>query len=403
MLDTNAVMLIGRRQLRDVGAIAAPEGTLSFVAVPTYKAAEDNSPVVAGQVLDTPGGGQRDVVIVDSVQSQANRVEQRLRELFEELRPDLLYPRIHIDFPDGGPRLTSFDLCHRSADQSLRLTDYYDGATHRTLNIRPAFAPPHSDLTYFVEHFPIDVLFGTWHSHKGPTIKLPRLLNSTIIGYGPLIQARDHRNLTNRTQRGSQKNDPLISGSAKVITDKQGNIVDIDPLAKATEDERLSKHGLGDIVGGVGPSNVFAFEIVEQRVSLALAPLHRSHFPRAGGEIDHNRDVAGRRMLLALALLSFRFALECDGYLRSGCTLVPVPGTVEIYSVNRLGEETIIPLPTVDELVAEYEVAVQAAAAAGFVIENVDATPNQAFIKAYETNGKGVNHKEPDAEEGAAK
>jgi CRISPR-associated protein Csb1 len=388
-------------EIRNPDRYGMPIGAFdSMVAAPTYKLTTEDRSTTVNQTLDVPGGS-REVVVIDSVQSQSNRVEQRLAELFED--PGLPYPRIRIAFP-GNVTLTNWQLSHRSADQSLRLTDYFEDKS-RELNVRAGFASPYADLTYFLEHFPIDPILGTWHVHKGPTIKLPRLLSSTVIGYGPLYAPHaptETDNLrSNRMQRGSQKTDPLIAGTAKVIL-KDGKIVDVDPDSKAKGKERLSAHGLGDVPGGVVASNVFALETIEQRVSLALSPLHKAHFPLDGAaKPDAKRDAAGRRMLIALALIAFRAALECDGNFRSGCFLAPVPGSLAIYAVDAMGEEKPYTLASLEDLVDEYRAATKDALDVGFRFEEVDATPDAAFLKAYEKNGKGFNHKEPETENGS--
>jgi CRISPR-associated protein Csb1 len=403
-MSQDVTMLVGHRTLQDPVVIGVP-GALSHVAVPTYAPPEgedrDNSrpSYVAQQVLDVPGG-RRQAVIVDSVQSEANRVEERLAQIFTE-RPELPYPRISIPFPDGTT-LTNWHLAHRSADQILRLTDYFDNPSRR-LKAGPAFLSPYADLTYFVERFPIDVILGMWQSHKGPTVKLPRLLSATMIGYTPLVPYEIDPN--NRMVGGVQKRDPLVTGQAKVLKRSCGpdapfpeEITGFDFTEKGDKRTKLSSSGFGDIANGVKPGSIFAFETVEQRVSLALSPLRNARFPHSDGRRDPARDAAGRAVLVALGRVAFRAALEIDGMLRSGCLLSPVPGTTRVTAVDRVGADNTVDLPSMDALLEEYTSAIEAAKGQGFNFEEVTATPKQPLVDLYLNRGKSINRTD-DAED----
>lgn len=402
-MKNDFTMLAGHRRLQDPTVIGQADA-LSHVAVATYAAPEgekgsNRASYVAQQILDVPGG-RRQAVVVDSVQSEANRIEERLAEIFKD--PELPYPRISIPFPDGTT-LTNWHLTHRSADQILRLTDYFDDPDRR-LKSGPAFISPYTDLTYFLQRFPIDVILGTWHSHRGPTVKLPRLLTATIIGYTPLV-VETERNPDNRFNRGVQKTDPLITGQAEVHREAYrpgeeprgfpeeitGFDFEKNGEKKGDKDTRLSAAGFGDVPNGVRPGNIFAFEAVEQRVSLAVAPLWNARFPHPNGRRDPARDAAGRAVLFALALIAFRAALEIDGMLRSGCLLTPVPKKTRILGVCRAGTDTGIDLAPMDVLLTDYINAVQAACEHGFTFDEVVATPKQSLLDLYLHRSKNVS------------
>jgi len=401
----NTTMLVGRRLLRDPATIGSP-GSLSHVAAPTYshpegvKKSSGDPAYVAAQTIETEAG-PRQVVIIDSTASQMNRTEERLAEIFDG-DPTLTYPRVSIPFPNG-PTLTNWLPSHRSADQIWRLTDYFDEPSRR-MKGGHAFVKPYADLTWFLEHFPIDVILGVWHAHKGPTLKLPRLLSATMIGYSPIITNGEHPHVNprrgdgtdpvNRLLSGKQKSDPLITGSAGVKYRKTPGehfpeeIVDFDFTSK---DNALSAAGLGDIPGTVLASNIFALEYVEQRVSLALAPLMNARFPSASGQSTPERDAAGRAVLIALAKIAFAATMQIDGLLRSSCLLATVPSTTHLYAIDRSGADREVEPEDMDELLRSYRSAIAQAQAHGFTFAEVIAKPKPQLISLYENRGKHIN------------
>jgi len=389
-------MLVARRLLCDPVSIADANG-VSYVAAPTYAHPEDtkkkpgDASYVTAQFMETPEG-RREVVGIDSKQSGANRVESGLAHIFSS-DPTLPYPRVSIPFP-GGPTLDNWDMPHRSADQALRLTNYYVDQLRR-LKGRYAFIDPYKDLTWFLEHFPIDVILGVWHVHKGPKVTLPRLLTATMMGYAP-VQTGEN-SISNRILSGAVKKDPLIGRSAKVLRRATPDgpfpeeISGFDFTKSGDDKTSLSSAGLGDIAGSVKAGNVFALEYVEQRVSLALEPLYTARFPDKDGRTTPERDAAGREVLIALAKIAFQSALEIGGMLRSGCLLVPIPGRTTVLEVKRDGTDVPHQSADMDALLLAYRAAMSEAQRQGFTFSEVVATPNAELIKLYNNRGKHYN------------
>jgi CRISPR-associated protein Csb1 len=100
---------------------------------PTYPGEEKNSP--PRHVFERRRVDGRDVacVLIDSVQSQANRLEEALLEAAKE--GTIRLPRVVVDFPGAGlnsvPEISSLEAPHRIFDAILRDSNL-DGKDFRT-------------------------------------------------------------------------------------------------------------------------------------------------------------------------------------------------------------------------------------------------------------------------------
>src|SRR5262249_4736586 len=125
-------------------------------------------------------------VLLDSVQSQANRHEE---SLLAALREGLItLPCVTVDFTGkelaGIGEITSLDAPHRVYDAILR--DSLLGGQpfmKSALGLRLASAKP-NDASALLEASPSALLFGAWHSTGeggGLGAKFPRCLVSEIV------------------------------------------------------------------------------------------------------------------------------------------------------------------------------------------------------------------------------
>ncbi|MBM4419376.1 MAG: type I-U CRISPR-associated protein Cas7, partial [Chloroflexi bacterium] len=123
--------------------------------------------------------------LVDSVQSQANRLEECLRDAISEGLP---VPHLVVDFGAanlaGIRTLTSLDAPHRVYDAILR-DSLVDGVAFptSTLGVRLAQARP-EDAGAILEASPTALLFGSWNSTGqggGLGAKFARCLTSEIV------------------------------------------------------------------------------------------------------------------------------------------------------------------------------------------------------------------------------
>ncbi|HEV7996273.1 MAG TPA: type I-U CRISPR-associated RAMP protein Csb1/Cas7u, partial [Stellaceae bacterium] len=120
-------------------------------------------------------------VLVDSVQSQANRLEEALLSAVRDRAIEL--PYVTVDFAGrelaGIGEITSLDAPHRVYDAILR-DSLLDGEPFMksALGLRLAEAKP-NDATALLEASPTALLFGAWHSTGeggGLGAKFPRCL-----------------------------------------------------------------------------------------------------------------------------------------------------------------------------------------------------------------------------------
>ena len=159
-------------------------------------------------------------VLIDSVQSQANRMEEALLAAATEKAIPL--PYLTVDFRETGlqplEQITSLDAPHRVYDAIIR-DSLLDGVPFMQSEPgqRLAAATP-ADATALLETTPAALLFGAWHSQGeggGMGAKFPRALVSEIMGIRTPVEEvmRDRR--TNRTEhqtagrRTGSRIDPL--------------------------------------------------------------------------------------------------------------------------------------------------------------------------------------------------
>lgn len=144
-------------------------------------------------------------VLLDSVQSQANRLEECLRNAWDEGR--LKVPVVHSDFSavsfenaseqvlqsvhDIG-RITTFDAPHRIADAIFRDSNTTDGTAFREA-FASVFEANLRNATALYKFCPAALVFGTWDStgsRGGLGNKFARSLVSEIVGINAMAGVR---------------------------------------------------------------------------------------------------------------------------------------------------------------------------------------------------------------------
>ncbi len=364
-----------RQRLQPVG------GKGDKVFPPTYPSERNNAPPVHVFELRRHGEGEVWCVLLDSVQSQANRLEEVLREA---IRDGVPIPHVTVDFRgriEGVDEITSLDAPHRIYDAILR-DSLLDGVPFMDSPIgeRLKKAKP-SDATALLEISPNALLFGAWHSTGeggGLGAKFARCLTCEIIGVDvPVEELQEHRlgepTVMTAARRPSSRIDPLgISKDIKIYQsavdehdwtfdpdkaaqDKKGNPILFK--RKGGEAGKPSVINHGNIKPSIAPLGV-TFDHAEQTFVLSFAALRRLHF--GGGE----RDRAARVLLAALGALAIT-EQDARGYaLRSRCDLV-CEGRAPFEIIRPDGETETIDL---DRETARrlYEQAYAAAREAGF-------------------------------------
>jgi CRISPR-associated protein Csb1 len=292
------------------------------------------------QTRDEKGSLQAvDTVLLDSVQSQANRAELALLRAYDGGR--LKMPLLAVDFASGAGdavlaevgRITALEAPHRMCDAIFR-DALYQGQPFRTagpgekLNCAKA-----ANATPIFELCPTALIFGFWDStgpRGGLGAKVQRALVSEIVGYQS----------TKEGKRPSSRIDPLQIENNVDIFQKVGggwtfNEAEAEKNSKG-EAVRLKPSEINH--GNITPSfrtkegelnhGGVTLAYAEQHTVLSLAALRRLRFP-VNGKATAETDLAARTVLAALGLAAICF-LDEDGFdLRSRCLLDGKPGAMQ--------------------------------------------------------------------------
>jgi CRISPR-associated protein Csb1 len=247
-------------------------------------------------------------VLVDSVQSQANRLEEAL---LAALRQGVIaMPHVSVDFRGTGlagiTEITSLDAPHRVYDAILRDSSLNGQPFMKSeLGIRLAEARP-GDATALLETSPTALLLGAWHSTGeggGLGAKFPRCLVSEIIAVdvpvedGPTDPRSGEVEVRTSGRRTGSRIDPLgVLRRVDVFKGQDGWDVLKERAGKGAKQVRPSEINHGNIAPTVQPLGVTC-DHVEHTAVLSFAGLRRLGF--GGGE----RDQAGRALLAAIGLV----------------------------------------------------------------------------------------------------
>lgn len=314
--------------LRCVTAYQPAGGAGDKVFPPTYEggkyAEEDRVDPNTGELIHC--------VLLDSVQSQANRMELALLDAMEDPDGPQL-PLLRVAFEDVPKPITvtSLEAPHRAADaifrDSLILED--DGTLKPFRESSKGGILDRSDLRNATGLFglcPTALLFGLWDStgpRGGLGAKFQRAIVSEIVGYGA-VQGR----------RTASRIDPLqiMKDSATVYAGERGGWTLSEDLAKKDKGKpvRVGKEGKPSEInhGNVAPSisdGSWTIRQARQITVLSLPTLRRLRFPLADATREQQTaaNLAARTTLAALGLAAATLAREQGADLRSRCQLVP--------------------------------------------------------------------------------
>lgn len=285
-------------------------------------------------------------VLIDSVQSQANRMEEALEALWDEKKISL--PVVSVDFSSVAPevgRVTSLSAPHRIADALLR-DSLLNGQLFRLSDIGKSFtdASPRNATALF-KVCPTGLVFGLWDS-TGPKgglgAKFQRALVSEIVG----INAVEGRKTSSRIDSATTgKIDyPLYKAAAReemwTAEPAQALMENGEPV-KVGKKEKAGKPS-AVVLGNIAPSiddvaGGVTIDKARHTVVLSLASLRRLGFTTGAEE--------ARTVLAALGLLAVFSAERCGHDLRSRCLLVPKQGAaLKLEAVARDGSTTPLDL-----------------------------------------------------------
>lgn len=265
------------------------EGDRMIIFPPTY--------TEIGYNIDTLSDGTK-VVTVDSVGSQANRMEP----IFKEDRYAGLVPQIDIHYAKGK-MISILDAGHRLGDAIIRCVAKGELENPESdFDLRQAAQDAFTcllesnDAVPIAKLAPTSLVFGVWDS-RDTQAKLPRIVQSNI-------RAWDIEEL----HRSSQYNPPLDYAALEVFGEEEKAKQEGDPKSPLAK-RGFVHHPAVNALGGV-----LVRGAIERNVTLNLVALRR-----LGGKDD----VALRRYIMGLSLVAATASF--DPFLRQGCLLVPNP------------------------------------------------------------------------------
>lgn len=276
------------------------------------------------------------VALVDSVGSQANRMEPLFKSTSEKPE-DWLVPQIKIALgqdteKEKATRLSLLDLAHRAADAVVQ------SSGQLAKDIRAAFAALREtgDATKLCAIAPTSLVFGVWDSRGNSSEKRPRLVRSIIRAWDVEVihAAAQFNSVWKQLEEDQQK---ALETEAK----KQGKKLSVKGFADAPAVFRkVSKAAEGHMQkfksGSPNPERqilggVFVKGDIERTVTVNLVALRGL---RGGTDKDSQ---ALRTYLLSLALKAA--TAETDLFLREGCHL-RCTGDDKWFAVPRRGNVT---------------------------------------------------------------
>lgn len=379
-VEGDAVAIRGRAVLEPAG------GSGDKIFPPSHSVGDNDKRPGAKYAFETRriDGKEVSCVLIDSVQSQANRMEEALNVLWLEKK--LTLPVIEVDLSKAAPdvgKVTSLTAPHRVADALLR-DSFIDEDGKKKLFRSSRFGKSFTDASLrnagpLFKVCPTGLIFGIWDS-TGPKgglgAKFARAVVSEIVGIGaqPGVKTAsriDPAGIVTAAATIYVSADPEAAGSPWTHKVLEAKPLDPKKPPKSEEDSALvEKWGSKEKAGkpsSINHSNVpptidalaggVTIDHAEHTVVLSLAALRRLGFTEGGTE--------SRAVLAALGLVAI-LAAESRGHdLRSRCLLIPhwneedkKSDALTLEAVDRNGSATPLALDLEGSL-ALYEEAVR--------------------------------------------
>lgn len=276
------------------------------------------------------GGEIAECVLLDSVQSQANRMELALLEAHRAKRT--LLPLLVTRFDDAKLlkkfTVTSLEAPHRIADAIFR-DSLFDGVMFRKSSKGAILdSADVRNATALFGLCPTALLFGLWDStgpRGGLGAKFQRVIVSEIIG----ASVTPGRKTSSRIDPAQIRRDAavLYDRKQKVDTAPDWTMDSSAGSKKFGRDGRPSEANHGNVVPGATDIGQGGYTLSRalQTTVVSLTALRRLRFPLNGAaESDTKVDNAARTVLAALGLAAASLTRDESADLRSRCHLVAV-------------------------------------------------------------------------------
>lgn len=262
------------------------------VVFPATFAAGDGFP--GGYNIDGPFKGQpegENICLIDSVGSQANRVEP----VFAQTKYRDLVPQIVIRAGEEK-QVSLLEAGHRAGDAIARCTEL-------ATDINDAFKHVlRGNAAQLAKIAPTSLVFGVWDS-RGTQAKLPRVVGSTIRAFN-----------VRRLTRGAVYIPPLDYSALDIFSEED------KAKAEGNKKSPLAQRGFVHNPASGSHGGVIAIGGIRRDAALNLAAVR---LLKSGS--DEDATLTLRRYVLGLSLVAFTHPSAFVGYLRQGCTLVLDP------------------------------------------------------------------------------
>lgn len=309
------------RRLQPVG------GNGDKIFPPTYPGARNTDPARHVFEMRHVSGRQVLCVLIDSVQSQANRMEEALRVAREEGL--FTFPTISVDFtksdvPDIG-HITALDAPHRAFDAIVRDSELDKKPFRESDEGKALLLSSSRNARGLFDVAPTSLVFGVWNSTGGGGglgAKFPRCIVSEIVGVDVATEPDGRGEVKPSGKRTGSRVDPLgIRSGVKVFKGSDGEW----SLKKSgsAKEVRPSEINHSNIAPSVEPLGVSVDHAIHSCV-LSMSALRRLTFE--AGPMQSEANVAGRAALAALGLAAITSNDRAGYFLRSRCELVPEEG-----------------------------------------------------------------------------
>lgn len=256
------------------------EGKDGVFFPPTFAAAENSKEFPGGYNINELGNGEN-VCLVDSVGSQANRIEP----MFATGDYAALVPQLVVEA--GEKKVSILEAGHRAGDAIVRCTELKDALQTAFQALMKGNAVPLAKLA------PTSLVFGVWDS-RDTQAKAPRLLAATIRAF----------NVAKLTRSAAYS--PAVDYVREELLEEYEDKKDLK--------DRYSKQGFLQALSSWSHGGIVSKGDIRREVTLQIAALRLLR-----GATDGETKKL-RAYLLGLALVAF--TKPAVGFLRQGCNLV---------------------------------------------------------------------------------
>jgi CRISPR-associated protein Csb1 len=278
--DNGPAAIVFRRKLRPV------EGKDSWIFPPTFaqsESADEDDEGSGGvyQVDELPDDPRKNVCVIDSVGSQANRIEP----IFKKPPYSSLVPQITVKLKDSD-QVNLLDAGHRAADAVLRFSKVLGPKLWQAFkNYQQK-----RDCSELVKLAPTSLIFGVWDS-RATGAKIQRIVRSVVRAYN-LTEAR-------RSATYQAAYDYTSNGMIKPERDKGSG-----------KENALSQEGFKYSLATDTHGGILVKGDILQEGMINLVALRTL-----------TNDMPTKRYLLGLALVALSYRDQQGFNLREGCLL----------------------------------------------------------------------------------